>query len=601
MTNDINTLITIYEDVLNNPARFDGVNPQHVIAIKKAEEKMSWAIRNVQNNDVFFSGILDRMIPNDTKRMVNFTQPTMYTDGKGLFYNPEFVNKLPLDAVETVIVHEILHVAYGHHLSFADISANHKNLWELVNIACDLAINHQLKDRSGFFKDLLLAGRGEFKDLPEGLDAREYFNMLVKKYKKPPNQPPPPPQPPQQSQNAEEGQGEGESGDEGDPSDGQEDQATGQGEGSGEEAGGEEGEEGQGGESGAPEQGKDSSGTSKGKGEGEGEGGGSGGNGVSSGKGVGTVAQSQSELDQSVEVPQDIVDRSEKLGRIGTSEGVTEENKDSEIVKHDQNMEEEASQAEEIEDKRTKEGINSAGYGKGSSQFVKGNYRDMFKQKSNLPWQVILANFLSNPERSDRSYSVVNTRFADFTKQTGIIMPGYKEDKLKELVFLVDVSGSMPRTAVQKVFGEISAVSNSKSFGKNSIIRLYSFDDGLLSETIFTPERKGRYRSIINPDKLVDESHIYPLPLTEAVYRSFKWSSGGGGTHIQPALENIRKYLKPLPALVVILTDGGFFDNEPNYLNSVQLPYKIVWLMTTDVEYKLGTTYHLSDYNYNLR
>lgn len=600
MTNDINTLITIYEGIQNNPARFEGINPQHVIAIKKAEEKMSWSIRNIQNNDVFFSGILDRMIPNDVKNMINPNQPTMYTDGKGLFYNPEFVNRIPLDAVETVIVHEILHVAFGHHLAFADISANHKNLWELVNIACDLAINHLLKDRSGFFKDLLLAGRGEFKDLPQGLDAREYFNILIKKYKKPPAQP----QPQSQQQDSQNKPEDGEGGGQGDSSSEQEDQATGGDTGTGEDV--DSGDTG--------DDIGDGKGTTQGETEGETDGRGSeastgsGGSAGEAGSGVEKTSRSgttsgvdtQSELDKNIQVPQDVVDRSEVLGRIGTPQGITEENKDNEIIKHEQNMQEEASESEQIEDHRREEGIQSAGYGKGSSQFVKGDYREMFKQKSNLPWNVILANFLTSSERSDRSYSVVNTRFADFTKRTGILMPGYKEDKLKELLFLVDVSGSMPRAATQKVFGEISTVSNSKSFGSGSIIRLYSFDNGLLSETIFTPEKKGRYRSIINPDKLVDESNIYSLPLNESVYNSFKWSSGGGGTHIAPALENIKKYLKPLPALVIVLTDGYFFDSDRKYLNSVDLPYKTVWLMTTDQEYPVGTTYHLSDYNYVL-
>jgi len=602
MTNDLNTLSNLYEAVISNENRFQGIKPELIPIIKKAEEKMSWAIKNVQLNDVFFSGILDRMIPNQSIQMINFNEPTMYTDGKGLFYNPEFVNKLPLDAVETVIVHEILHVAFGHHLAFADIAKNHQNLWKLVNIACDLAINHLLKDRSGFYKRMLLAGKGEFKDFPQGLDAREYYNLLLKKYQK---QPPPPEQP--EEQGGEQGEGQGEEG-EGEGSGQGEDDKGETGEGGGSEQG-EEGQEGEGEGSGGEGEGEEGEGEGSGSGEGEGEGEGTGtgtgkGGKPSKGKGTGQggagAGQSQAEQDQNVEIPSDVVQSSQELGRISTPEGVTPQNQTQEQTKHDHEVEKEAAQADSIEQKRNEAGIQSSGYGKGSSAFVNQNYRDLFKQKSNLPWNTILAEFLSSMERTDRSYSVMNKRFSEFTRKTGMLMPGYKEDKLKDLVFLVDISGSMPRTACEKVFGEIAAVTKLKVFGSNSSIRLITFDDGPLSEDIFTADPNIKYRSVVNPDQFVDRSRVYRLPLSETVFSTFKWTSGGGGTRIKPALQNIERYLKPLPALVIILTDGYFNMDDNDYINSVKLPYKTVWLMTTDITFSQGKTFHLSEYNYDL-
>lgn len=62
------------------------------------------------------------------------------TDGKYLYYNPDMLEKLSIDKVKGIIIHEVLHCAFGH---FAGHRANRTGDRDPLkwNIACDLIIN----------------------------------------------------------------------------------------------------------------------------------------------------------------------------------------------------------------------------------------------------------------------------------------------------------------------------------------------------------------------------------------------------------------------------------------------------------------------------
>lgn len=64
--------------------------------------------------------------------------PTMGVDGKRLFYNPQFVEALPLNQLIAVIAHEILHISLGHLWRIG-----HRELYKW-NVAADYAINNYL-------------------------------------------------------------------------------------------------------------------------------------------------------------------------------------------------------------------------------------------------------------------------------------------------------------------------------------------------------------------------------------------------------------------------------------------------------------------------
>ena len=152
--------------------------------------------------------------------------PTMCTNGKVLKYNPEFTNRLTLNAVKWVVLHEAMHLMLGHHVRIGD--RNHLG-W---NAATDLAINSLLKEyaaRLGVYQELvneikvLMPREGEFAKLPHMRSGEWYYRQLEKDAY---NEPPPPPG--DEGRPCDEGQpGEGE----GQPSDGKGD---GEGEGKGE-------------------------------------------------------------------------------------------------------------------------------------------------------------------------------------------------------------------------------------------------------------------------------------------------------------------------------------------------------------------------------
>jgi predicted metal-dependent peptidase len=85
----------------------------------------------------FFATILLRL-----KRVEDTTAPTMWTDGKSLGYNPDFVLKLSRDELVGVLAHEVLHVAGLHPFRRG---ARKPRAW---NIACDAVVNHIVQESS---------------------------------------------------------------------------------------------------------------------------------------------------------------------------------------------------------------------------------------------------------------------------------------------------------------------------------------------------------------------------------------------------------------------------------------------------------------------
>lgn len=109
--------------------------------------------------------------------------PTMATDGKHLFWNPMFVDKLSLDAVVFVLAHEASHVAWAHHLRMGERNPHG------YNISSDLAINSLLrqylpKEKNGKLeaglRGAVFAGRGRFVAMPHDRSSEWYYHELFK-------------------------------------------------------------------------------------------------------------------------------------------------------------------------------------------------------------------------------------------------------------------------------------------------------------------------------------------------------------------------------------------------------------------------------------
>lgn len=84
----------------------------------------------------FFSMIVMHMqIIDCTEEGLDLRMHTMATDGKNLYYYPDFVEKLTIPELVGVIAHEVMHCAWLHNLRRGE---RNPMLW---NIACDYAIN----------------------------------------------------------------------------------------------------------------------------------------------------------------------------------------------------------------------------------------------------------------------------------------------------------------------------------------------------------------------------------------------------------------------------------------------------------------------------
>lgn len=119
---------------------------------------------------VFFATLALRL-----KTECNWDVQTINTDGTSLEYSPTFVTALSPDELEGVIAHEVMHCALAHQCRRGTRDAL---LW---NIACDLAINPILRDAEVTLpKGRLMPGDGNFRELPEGKSAEEYYATLRK-------------------------------------------------------------------------------------------------------------------------------------------------------------------------------------------------------------------------------------------------------------------------------------------------------------------------------------------------------------------------------------------------------------------------------------
>jgi len=94
---------------------------------------------------------------------------TMATDGKAIYYNPTWVATLALIEIISVIAHEVLHVAFCHHLRRNGRDAD---LW---NQACDYAINWIIVDSKVF----RLPEGGLYDERFRDKTAEQIYNILL--------------------------------------------------------------------------------------------------------------------------------------------------------------------------------------------------------------------------------------------------------------------------------------------------------------------------------------------------------------------------------------------------------------------------------------
>lgn len=96
--------------------------------------------------------------------------PTAATDGKTIYYNPNFIAGLPRDQIDGVVLHEVLHAALMHAVRRGTRDAHR---W---NIAADVVVNGIIAQQKGF---TLIPGAIRAPKL-ENLRVEEIYELLDK-------------------------------------------------------------------------------------------------------------------------------------------------------------------------------------------------------------------------------------------------------------------------------------------------------------------------------------------------------------------------------------------------------------------------------------
>lgn len=625
------------------------------------------AIRNFKHEDPFMYEYIMRWLSvRDLKAsMVNEADtncPTMQTNGPTLTWNPGFVKdilKYNIRFVQAVLVHEVLHVLFNHHKRFSFVKD--PNIWKnVVNIATDLSINQMIqKTKIKLPEDigLIFLDHPIFKEmfandpLPPDKDAVYYFNRIMEKLKnKPQEQQEPEEQNGNQGQESDESEDSSDdSGDEkvedsdsGDDSndtstdtenDGQDsDNVDGEGDESGYEA--TDDAEGSGsGEDNAPNGEESGQGSGSGESSDESEDGDSTGSGSRKGQSTkpqfgGKGEQPSDTGEQTLNYPQgweELVKQAEKAGEIkpdtqgdNTEDGIRDAEQEN----------------KELLDKVAP--MMGGGIGQGATGYggLKYDFNKLASPRT-IPWEDILRRFANNAQPEKTYAKIPRRRFSGFEKLLSkesniirfkdfallenddkIIRKGRGINKVAELCFIVDVSGSMGSTW-RTIFKQLKDVFDPQtlSISQEVIIRVLIFSDGLQQELIFTQRGReglqgyGSGESLIEsilPGKFVPLKNVYELPINPDLIRDVKIRSGGG-TQLKPLLDNLRDR-NPIVQMAIVITDGYLFGSDVA-ITETRYPYDLIWFITSAPQYisdpfktyfETNETYWLQDYDLDL-
>lgn len=166
-----------------------------------------------------------------------------------------------------------------------------------------------------------------------------------------------------------------------------------------------------------------------------------------------------------------------------------------------------------------------------------------------LPWQVILANYMSAKTKSEKSWSRRNKRFRT------TYLPSRLSESMGNVNIYVDASGSVSQDEFQAYISEMHDIRDTL---KPELMKVISFDTQLKDE--FVMERG------------------------ESIEVSFQ---GGGGTWIEPVITHAEEEETDV---TIIFTDGYFSDVD--YAN---VPNDIIWIIVNNPSWTcpMGTVIHM--------
>ena len=168
-----------------------------------------------------------------------------------------------------------------------------------------------------------------------------------------------------------------------------------------------------------------------------------------------------------------------------------------------------------------------------------------------VPWTVLLRDFVVYAARNDYNWSVPNRRHI----ARGIILPGIRSSELPPIVIAVDTSGSIGADELAAFEAEVGAI-------------LEDFDTTL--HVVYC-----------------DTEVTYAEDLTRADVPVKLTPRGGGGTDFRPVFDHVEAE-DLQPAALIYLTDlyGRLPEREPDY--------PVLWVCTTDEVAPWGQTAKLT-------
>ena len=166
-------------------------------------------------------------------------------------------------------------------------------------------------------------------------------------------------------------------------------------------------------------------------------------------------------------------------------------------------------------------------------------------RKPQTDWRTILNDFVQE-EITDYSFTPPDRRF----DESPFFLPDYneKDETVKDILFMIDTSGSMSDEAITAVYSEIKGAID--QFNGHLQGWLGFFDAEVVEPKPFSNEEEFR---IIRP-------------------------KGGGGTRFDIIFKYVEKHMDTLPASIIIMTDG--YADFPKEEEAMEIP--VLWLLVTD-------------------
>ena len=468
-------------------ARFD----QKTLAIIK---RLQNARLSLMAKQPFYALLLMNM-----KFALDLSCETAYTDGDRVAFNPDFMNQIDDNELEFVLMHEVLHAALAHPF-------RHQSEYEQqeFDYACDIIVNSNILYSFGMDKSkITLKKYGESMHLmPNGEEGYKYsveeaYKMLLAASAK---------------SNKQNGKGQ-----------------KGKGNGSGK------------------SNGKTQAGTGD-----SGDGEGSGGKGDAGG-GKGYARPSLEDLIASIKKKNDSIRENLEKNRSEESSGTGDENgngggsfDDHSFWEGDDDM---GSQRDVWMNRMVEatDIIASMPEGSKSRGTVPAGVERIINELKNpiLDWRTILNDFVQE-DICDYSFSPPDKRMED----SPFFLPDFneKDESAKNLLFMIDTSGSMSNDAITDCYSEIyGAIQqfNGKLTGK-----LGFFDAVVVEPVPFEDEDEFK---IIRP-------------------------KGGGGTSFHIIFDYVREKMQDdLPVSIIILTDG--YAPYPDETAAMDIP--VLWIINS--------------------